>query len=115
MFDISRRELRSTCGDYPRNLCIPYINRLPPSLSPGGQLGGRLGSRLIKVENTTLQIFNHQFLEGGFEGLPSLALGKQRHPKPRLKKRDAGNPDGVRRLAVQPLHDGSLRDLAHQR
>ncbi len=54
VFDISRGKLRSTCHYDPGDLRIAHINGLTLSLSTGGEFGGRLGSRLIKVKDATL-------------------------------------------------------------
>ena len=71
---ISGSKPRPTCDDDSGYLRIAHIYCLALALSPGGQLGGRLSSRLIEVKDAPFQVFCHEFFEGGFKGLPALSL-----------------------------------------
>lgn len=104
-----------TCDDDACNLRIAHINRLTLALPSGSKLGGRLCCRLIEIKYAPFQVLNHEAGEGGFKGLSTPAFGQQCEPQPGLDDGNAGNPDRLGCLTIQPFDDWPVRNLSHQR
>ena len=72
------------------------------------------GSGSIECQHSIFEVFRQQPREGGFQSLPAFPPGQHRQTETRLKKGDAGDPDGICLLAIEPLNDRQFRRLPHQ-
>src|SRR6266851_5415159 len=119
MLCVPRRQRRTVCKNNPGNHRVANLCRPAYSLSLGHQLRGMNSGFGVKGSDAP---FNH-ILEHQLERpeqcilAPGLRHGLGGHGlqgKADFHDGDGGDPNGCRRLRVQPLYDGFFRLPAHQ-
>src|SRR6266849_6802628 len=119
MLCVPRRQGCTVCKNNPGNHRVAHLCRPAYALSLGHQLRGMNSGFGVEGSDAPFNhICEHQ-LERAEQCIlaPGLYRGLRGHglqAKADFHDRDGGDPNGCRRLRVQPLHNGLFRLLTHQ-
>src|SRR6266567_2845559 len=114
MLCVPRRQRRTICKNNPGNHRVAHLCRPAYALSLGHQLRGMNSGFGVKGSNAPFNhIFEHQ-LERPKQCILTPALRHGLQAKADFHDRDGGDPNGCRRLRVQPPYYRLFRLLAHQ-
>src|SRR6202158_4079962 len=114
MLCVARGQRRTVCQNNPGDHGVAHFRRPARALSLGHQLRGMNSGAGVKGSDAP---FNHAFeqqLEQPEQCILAPTLGHGLQAKANFHDGDGGDPNGYRRLRVQPAHDGLFRLLAHQ-
>lgn len=93
---------------------IPNIDRLPQSLSLGGQIGSTVSGLGVERQNTMFEIFADHAIKPLPQPGFATAIWQNGESIARLEQGDAGNENGFGCLGIQPIDNSRAGLFLHQ-
>ena len=97
------------------DLGVAHVHRAPGLLARRTDQRRLRGSFGIERQHPVAQVFGQQLLETVFQAAAAFAFGQQRQTEPAFEDGDAGHPDRLGRLQIEPGHHRRFRLGTHQR